>query len=139
MKEFQDVEKINVELLNNGLYRAACHNKSWHKIKGRKFILVSLRGGACEKCGYNENLSALDFHHINSEGKEFNIGQAIRMYSDKHFEEIVIPEVKNHCLLLCSNCHRKLHSTIRYQKKLSKIHLEKIREKGLLISSPDEN
>ena len=29
------------------------------------------RGGKCERCGYNANLSALEFHHKNPEEKEF--------------------------------------------------------------------
>jgi hypothetical protein len=29
------------------------------------------RGGKCERCGYDVNLSALEFHHKNPEEKEF--------------------------------------------------------------------
>lgn len=29
------------------------------------------RGGKCECCGYNKNLSALEFHHINPDEKKF--------------------------------------------------------------------
>jgi hypothetical protein len=37
----------------------------------RKLKLINLRGGKCEKCGYDKNLSALEFHHIDSNLKEF--------------------------------------------------------------------
>lgn len=28
-------------------------------------------GGCCSKCGYRDNIAALDFHHINPEEKDF--------------------------------------------------------------------
>ena len=38
------------------------------------------RGGKCEHCGYNANLSALEFHHKNPEEKEFQVD--IRAFSN---------------------------------------------------------
>ena len=37
-------------------------------------LLRKQRGGKCEKCGYNKYLGALEFHHLNSEEKDFTIG-----------------------------------------------------------------
>lgn len=39
----------------------------------RKLKLVELKGGKCEKCGYSKNLSALEFHHIDSSNKLFQL------------------------------------------------------------------
>ena len=39
----------------------------------RKLELIEYKGGKCEICGYNKNLSALEFHHINSKDKSFSI------------------------------------------------------------------
>lgn len=62
----------------------------------------------CENCG-EEHVSCLEFHHLNEEQKDFNISTAVKMgYS--------IERLKNEmdkCVVLCSNCHRKLH----YNKK----------------------
>ena len=30
-------------------------------------------GGKCEICGYNKNVSALEFHHIDSVTKDFKL------------------------------------------------------------------
>ena len=59
---------------------------------------------ACESCGYAKNSSALDFHH-NSEEKNFSISQMKNSPKDKIRAEIAL------CTILCSNCHRELHST----------------------------
>ena len=39
----------------------------------RKLKLIELKGGKCEMCGYDKNISALEFHHIDSSQKEFQL------------------------------------------------------------------
>ena len=63
------------------------------------------RGGKCEHCGYNANLSALEFHHRNPEEKEFQID--IRAFSNYSLEKLEAELDK--CELLCSNCHKEHH------------------------------
>lgn len=75
----------------------------------RKKILVGIKGGGCESCGYDKNYAALDFHH-NTGKKNFTIGRAIQDFTDRQFEEILIPEVKELTVLLCANCHREEHN-----------------------------
>lgn len=42
------------------------------------------RGGKCEKCGYNKNIAALQFHHINPEDKSFTLdARTIERKSDE--------------------------------------------------------
>lgn len=36
--------------------------------------LVEIFGGKCQVCGYNKAISALEFHHLNPEEKEFSLG-----------------------------------------------------------------
>lgn len=55
----------------------------------------------CEKCGEN-HIATLDFHHIDPNEKEFGIA---RNYFSK---EKILKEIEK-CVVLCSNCHRKLH------------------------------
>lgn len=86
----------------------------YQKLRGltRKLHLIDLRGGACEKCGYNENLAALDFHHINPAEKENQLDQ--RKLSNSTM--VGIMEEFEKCQVLCSNCHRAEHfpnSTIK--------------------------
>lgn len=55
----------------------------------------------CLICG-EKDPACLDFHHLNSSEKENNIAELV--LSRKRMEE----EIKK-CVVLCSNCHRKLH------------------------------
>lgn len=92
-----------------------CKNKDFNenrrsiysKEKGTaiKWYLMSLKGGKCQICGYNKNLSALSFHHRNPAEKSFEIDQ--RACANRSIEALV-KEV-NKCDLLCCNCHAEKH------------------------------
>jgi hypothetical protein len=41
--------------------------------RNTKIKLVEYKGGCCEKCGYNKTIQALQFHHINTNDKDFTI------------------------------------------------------------------
>jgi len=56
----------------------------------------------CEKCGESDAI-CLDFHHENE--KEFTIAQAV---SSNVSIERIKEEIKK-CIVLCANCHRKIH------------------------------
>ena len=71
--------------------------------KAMKKRLVVYKGGSCEKCGYNQHIEVLDFHHTNPEKKNFNFAVS---YS-KSWEEL--QEEADQCRLLCANCHREEH------------------------------
>lgn len=71
----------------------------------RKLDLINIKGGKCEICGYSNNLSALEFHHLDSKEKLFNIDG--RNISNKKFGELI--NEANKCILLCSNCHKEIH------------------------------
>lgn len=84
------------------------NNYKNQKLRGlkRKYEYVLKRGGKCEICGYNKNLAALEFHHRNSEEKEFQID--LRHFSNGNLEKLENELQK--CDLLCANCHRELHN-----------------------------
>lgn len=69
-----------------------------------KMAAVKLLGGSCTKCGYNKNISAFEFHHLDPSQKDFNIGNA----ANKSWE--VIKKEIQKCVLLCANCHKIEHS-----------------------------
>lgn len=71
--------------------------------KSLKQLAVAYKGGCCLLCGYDKNPGSLDFHHINSFEKCFNISD----YS--YWDEIMQAEL-NKCVLLCKNCHMETHS-----------------------------
>jgi predicted HNH restriction endonuclease len=62
----------------------------------------------CARCP-EKHIATLDFHHINPTEKEYNVSKLVanRMYT-KAYKEI------KKCIVLCANCHRKLH----YNEKL---------------------
>lgn len=66
---------------------------------------VREKGGKCQVCGKTFPSYVFDFHHINPDEKDFNIG-------NKHATvkwDIVKKEIDK-CALVCSNCHRMIHA-----------------------------
>ena len=64
---------------------------------------VKIAGGKCSACGYNKCLSALEFHHHQS-NKEGNVSTLLKNES----RQKLLKEAEK-CILLCANCHRELH------------------------------
>ena len=69
-----------------------------------KQLSLLYKGNKCEKCGYSKCSDALEFHHKNSEEKEFGISSKGYTRSWKKVKEEL-----DKCILLCANCHRELH------------------------------
>ena len=70
----------------------------------RKRMLVDMLGGACQKCGYNFYLGALEFHHRDPATKKMDFSSSnLTLAWDTLVEEIT------KCDLLCANCHREEH------------------------------
>lgn len=70
------------------------------KIKSVKYL-----GGKCVRCGYDENIAALTFHHLEPNTKDFNIS------SHKNSKSWVeVSKELDKCVILCANCHNIEHS-----------------------------
>lgn len=61
----------------------------------------------CCKCPESEVI-CLDFHHLDPLEKDINIGDALGRGRSK---ENILKEIEK-CVVLCSNCHRKVHAGI---------------------------
>ena len=72
----------------------------------RKIDLIKLKGLRCQKCGYDRNFSALEFHHRNPVSKLFQLD--LRSLSNRRWS-VIVEEAKK-CTLVCSNCHKELHN-----------------------------
>lgn len=78
-----------------------------NRMRRLKEILVGERGGGCERCGYDECVAALQFHHRDPNTKEFTISG--RSWSLERLR----PEVAK-CDLLCANCHAEVEWNARH-------------------------
>jgi transposase len=68
-----------------------------------KTILVEEAGGACCICGYDHNMRALHFHHVDPSQKRLEINaRGVAIALDKLRVEA------RKCVLLCSNCHAEV-------------------------------
>ncbi len=74
--------------------------------KIRKMAL-EYKGGKCSLCSYNNCLKALEFHHLNSDSKDF--GVAAKGYTRSWS---VVKKELDKCVLLCANCHREVHEDL---------------------------
>lgn len=84
--------------------RSEAVQKRRHKTKE---ILIEYKGGKCEICGYDKCISALEFHHLNSNEKDFGISQkGYTRNIEKNKEEV------DKCILVCANCHREIHENL---------------------------
>jgi hypothetical protein len=81
------------------------HSQTLRSLK-RKLILIEIRGGGCQICGYSKNISALEFHHRDSLMKESKLDA--RVLSNRTWE-FIFDEFQK-CDLLCSNCHKETHN-----------------------------
>lgn len=93
-------------LESNKRYRCKkCNSESILRRKKKlKVELIRKFGGVCTRCGYSQNINALEFHHIDKMNKSFNLAQMTSHSRDKVIQEA------NKCVLLCANCHRELES-----------------------------
>ena len=87
--------------MNSNNYKKQCE-----RALKRKLELIELKGGECEVCGYNNNIAALDFHHINPEDKNFQLDS--RHLSNTHIDKL--KQEVDKCILVCANCHREIHN-----------------------------
>ena len=72
----------------------------------RKLQFINQSGGKCAICGYNKNISALIFHHLDPKEKDFklDVRSLSNRTNDKNNQEL------SKCILLCSNCHAEVHN-----------------------------
>jgi DNA replicative helicase MCM subunit Mcm2 (Cdc46/Mcm family) len=105
-KECKKHGNTDFVLEGRGYYRCVkCRSYQVQKRRDNlKKMAVEYKGGKCEKCGYNKCLSALDFHHLEPEHKDFGISyKGITRKWESIKNEI------DKCILVCANCHREIH------------------------------
>jgi predicted HNH restriction endonuclease len=71
-------------------------------------MAIEYKGGKCDICGYSKCHDALDFHHLDSNQKDFGLSQAGLTRSWLRTKNEL-----DKCIMLCANCHRELHNNQR--------------------------
>lgn len=74
------------------------------RLRDFKIRAVMLKGGKCERCGWNEHPAGLQFHHRDPSQKEFTITTAVMGSPKKYPWKVIEAEIAK-CDLLCANCH----------------------------------
>jgi transposase len=74
-----------------------------------KAILVAEAGGACCICGFDRNMRALHFHHVEPSRKRHELNaKGVAIALDKLRVEA------QKCVLLCSNCHAEVEDGMAF-------------------------
>lgn len=92
---------------SGGGYRCLkCRSEAVTRRRRRvKQTLVEDAGGACQLCGYNACVAALEFHHIHPPDKTFSLSHrgVARSITRARAEAMK-------CVLLCANCHAEVEA-----------------------------
>ena len=94
----------------------------------RKLEIIESKGGKCEICGYDKNISALEFHHLIPTEKNFQLDS--RHLSNTTMGKIL--EEAEKCILVCSNCHKELHHPSLDKDNIAKL-LEEIKSEHIQL------
>ena len=108
LKTFDSTKEVNKNCIfcslptNDGRMLCNLCNVKMNRYRYR-IALIKYLGGKCIKCGYDKNISVLEFHHIDAEDKDFTLSAGIKNWE-------AMKKEADKCELLCSNCHREKHT-----------------------------
>lgn len=74
-----------------------------------KYAAVQAKGGCCQRCGYRQNLAALQFHHPNQNEKHEQWHKLFNNASRSAKQVKILAAELEKCELLCANCHAEAH------------------------------
>jgi len=142
---WDDIEK---EIIKCQLLCGNCHQELHFDEEGLnkrhselKIDLLKYKGvNGCQECGFRgENLSSLEFHHINKKDKSFSIrdvGSSMKEGFDR------IAKEADKCSVICKNCHSKKRIDIdKFNKFKDQIYFtsENMQNRKYLQSKIDRN
>jgi predicted molibdopterin-dependent oxidoreductase YjgC len=114
--------------------------KKWRRTNKRR--LIDSLGGKCCICGYNNCDEALEFHHLNPDEKEFTFS---KFRGNIKGWATLVKEIRK-CVVLCSNCHKEVHSVTsdvkvpsdaaRFNEDFADYRMKEKRELGLIDNCP---
>lgn len=99
------IEKVKEYKKNN---KEKIRTNTRNKAIEKKLTVIELLGGCCSVCRNKFPPYIYDLHHIDPKTKDY---PPASLYSRSW--EIVFEEIKK-CVLVCANCHRKIHHEDKY-------------------------
>lgn len=124
---------IEKELLKCSLVCHNCHmkihfqngsDKNRRNINKKTFLKYKNKY-KCERCGYDDNNSSLDFHHIDKDDKDFLCSDLSITYFNIEDLTNKIENELDKCIILCKNCHFYEHSDIEFYYKYKDLIIKK--------------
>ena len=93
------------------MIRKRKHYEAQYRLECRG-ILRDIKSRGCSICGYNKCVDSIDFHHISlKNNRERDISSMVSKINSRVGIRRIIKEVSK-CIIVCSNCHREIHSNI---------------------------
>ena len=74
-----------------------------------------IKAKGCALCGYSKCVAALEFHHLEPNGKEINLSVVNSLKQ--------LQREASKCVVLCANCHREAHDGMH---ELGLLHAHKV-------------
>lgn len=108
---FQDTCKVCKSQISADAYKNLPHRKAAVTSSKKAHVatvrdyLNDVRSSGCLICGERE-VCTLDFHHVNPAEKERAVTKMVTLSLANVKKEVA------KCVVLCSNCHRKVHAGV---------------------------
>lgn len=97
---------VCIECYNKGRKPTQADRRlSKQKRDANKQFFIDLAGGCCQRCGYNEFIAGLTFHHVDPKTKDYHPSK-ISTYDNREKAYVELDK----CVLLCVNCHFAYHA-----------------------------
>jgi len=104
----REYNKIHYENNFEKYREKSTKNNKIYKKRNKEYALSLKLSLKCKICG-EDHPACLDFHHRDSDDKEYNIS----IISNSSCSIKKLKKEIEKCDVLCSNCHRKLHYEMR--------------------------
>lgn len=95
-------------------------------------MAIEYKGNICQLCGYNRCSEAMEFHHLNSSGKDFGISERGYTRGWKRVKEEL-----DKCVMLCANCHREVHAGLQLPREIAVEKSGEFREIHKKMDNPE--
>jgi len=89
-------------LRNTEKYKSRCQIRRKER---KKWYQEIMKDKSCKYCPEN-SIECLDWHHIDPSTKKSEVCKLLNQF--RSFKSVL--EEMNKCIVVCSNCHRKIHA-----------------------------